>query len=136
MHPPWDRVASQGEKRQHYEAMRDEISRAKSSAGIAHKTARDFRHKAEEAKTEKKVAEKKLLHLTEKQKATEEQKKTGVWSGAGGGSIIILYQTWDIIGYPGGNRWKGWWEHEAVYGALMWAVTLLFAWFYKATRNE
>jgi hypothetical protein len=134
MHPPWDRVASQGEKRQHYEAMRDEISRAKSSAGIAHKTARDFRHKAEEATENKKVSDKKLLHLTEKQKALEETKKAGYWSGAAAISITILYETWKVVGFPGGTRWREWWEHEAVYGVLMWGATITFGWFYRATK--
>ena len=134
LHPPWDRVASHGDKRKYYEAMREEIAGHRQAAKNSNIMARQYRIKAEEATEDKKASDKNLLHLTEKQKILEETKKAGVWSGAAAISITILYETWKIVGFPGGYRWRGWWEHEAVYGVLMWAATITFGWFYKATK--
>ena len=102
------------EKRRHYEEMRSELASYRESARSANIVSRQYRKKAEEATTEKKVADKKLLHLTKKQKAIEEGKKAGYWSGAAAISVTILYETWKIAGFPGGKQWESWWTHEAV----------------------
>jgi hypothetical protein len=136
--PPWSRVSSHSDKKRHYEAMRDEINKAKTSASLARATAREYRSRAADAEEEKKASDKKLLHLTKKQKAIEEGKKAGYWSGAAAISVTILYEIWKVegVGYPGGRRWEGFWNHEAVYGVLMWFSTLMFAWFYRATQGD
>ena len=136
--PPWNRVASPGEKKKHYDAMRAALSGAKAEASQERWTARKNRDRADEAEAGKKIADKKLLHLTKKQKAVDEQKKSCYWSGAAAVCITLLYETWKVpgVGYPGGYRWRGWWEHEAVYGVLMWTATVFFGWLYKVTQNE
>ena len=134
IHPPWNQTPSQGEKRKHYEAMREEIAGHRQAAKNSNIMARQYRRKADEATEDKKESDKKLLHLTEKQKALEETKKAGYWSGAAAISITILYETWKVVGFPGGYRWREWWEHEAVYGVLMWGATITFGWFYRATK--
>ena len=58
------------------------------------------------------------------------------YAGAAAISITILHETWKVIGFPGGRQWASWWEHEAVYGVLMWSATCMFGWFYKASRGE
>ena len=136
LHPPWNRTASVDERRRHYEEMRSELASYRESARSARIVSRQYRKKAEEATTEKKVADKKLLHLTKKQKAIEEGKKAGYWSGAAAISVTILYETWKIAGFPGGKQWESWWTHEAVYGVLMWFATLMFGWFYRATQGD
>ena len=136
LHPPWNRTASVDERRRHYEAMREEIASHRQSVRVSGATARQYREKAEEATTEKKVADKKLLHLTKKQKATEEGKKAGYWSGAAAISVTILYEAWTGVGFPGGRQWMNFWNHEAVYGVLMWFTTLMFGWFYRATQGD
>ena len=124
------------EKRRHYEEMRSELAIYRESARSAHIVSRQYRKKAEEAPTEKKVADKKLLHLTKKQKAIEEGKKAGYWSGAAAISVTILYEVWKVAGFPGGRQWMNFWNHEAVYGVLMWFTTLMFGWFYRATQGD
>ena len=124
------------EKRRHYEEMRSELASYRESARSANIVSRQYRKKAEEATTEKKVAEKKLLHLTKKQKAIEEGKKAGYWSGAAAISVTILYEIWKVAGFPGGRQWMNFWNHEAVYGVLMWFATLMFGWFYRATQGD
>ena len=114
--------------------MREEIAGYRQSAKNSNIIARQYRRKADEATEDKKESDKKLLHLTEKQKALEETKMAGYWSGAAAISITILYETWKVVGFPGGYRWREWWEHEAVYGVLMWGATITFGWLYKTTR--
>ena len=77
--PPWNRVASPGEKKKHYDAMRAALSGAKAEAAQERWGARKNRDRADEAEAERKIADKKLLHLTKKQKAVDEQKKRCYW---------------------------------------------------------
>ena len=136
LHPPWNRTPSIDDKRRHYEAMREEIANHKLSAKSSGIVARKYKKKAEEATADKKVSDKKLLHLTKKQKAIEEGKKAGYWSGAAAISVTILYEIWKVAGFPGGRQWMNFWNHEAVYGVLMWFATLMFGWFYRATQGD
>ena len=135
-YPPWNTTPSMGDKRKYYENMREEIANHRQGAINSDIIARQYRLKADEATSEKKVTDKKILHLTKKQKAIEEGKKAGYWSGAAAISVTILYETWKVAGFPGGKQWESWWHHEAVYGVLMWFVTLMFGWFYRATQGD
>ena len=134
--PPWNRTASIDDRRKYYEKMRDEIANHRQNAKSAQIVARQYKQKAEDATSEKKVTDKKILHLTKKQKAIEEGKKAGYWSGAAAISVTILYETCKVAGFPGGKQWESWWTHEAVYGVLMWFTTLMFGWFYRATQGD
>ena len=133
---PWERVPSRDDTREYYEAMREEINNYKESAKSNRIMAKKYRNKADEATKENKTINKRLLTLSKKQKALDEAKKAGYWSGAAAISVTILYETWKVIGFPGGRQWASWWEHEAVYGVLMWSATCMFGWFYKASRGE
>ena len=135
-YPPWERVPSRDDTREYYEAMREEINNYKESAKSNRIMAKKYRNKADEATKENKTINKRLLTLSKKQKALDEAKKAGYWSGAAAISVTILYETWKVIGFPGGRQWASWWEHEAVYGVLMWSATCMFGWFYKASRGE
>ena len=135
-YPPWDRVPSRSDAKEYYEAMREEINNYKESAKSNRIMAKKYSNKADEATKENKTINKRLLTLSKKQKALDEAKKASYWSGAAAISITILYETWKVIGFPGGRQWASWWEHEAVYGVLMWSATCMFGWFYKASRGE
>lgn len=135
-YPPWERVPSRDDAREYYEAMRGEISQYKEEAKSARIVSKQYRAQRDEISSENKVINKRLLTLSKKQKALDEAKKASYWSGAAAISITILYETWKVIGFPGGRQWASWWEHEAVYGVLMWFATCMFGWFYKASRGE
>ena len=76
-YPPWNSTPSMDVKRKTYEKMREEIAGHRQDAKSAHIIARQYRQKADDATSEKKVTDKKILHLTKKQKAFEEGKKAG-----------------------------------------------------------
>ena len=135
-YPPWERVPSRDDTREYYEAMREEINNYKESAKSNRIMAKNYRDKADEATKENKTINKRLLTLSKKQKALDEAKKAGYWSGAAAISVTILYETWKVIGFPGGGRWMDWWNHEAVFGVMMWLATCMFGWFYKAANGE
>ena len=135
-YPPYQRIASTTELRELYEEAVNEIKSYKTSANIANVTARGLAKDKELYKKEAKSASKQLVQLTKKQKAAEEAKKAGYWSGAATIGITILYETWKVIGFPGGHKWMDWWNHEAVYGVMVWLSTCAFAWFYKSSHKD
>ena len=135
-YPPWERIASPTDLRHKYEAARNEITdlkrMAKMERTVASANAKD-KHKY---KAEAKAAKGQVVRLSKKQKATEEAKKAGYWSGAATIAITILYETWKVVGFPGGREWMAWWEHEAVYGVLVWLSTCTLGWFYRAGHKD
>ena len=135
-YPEWGRIASRTELQKYYEAMREEIIGYKAAARTSGIVAKKYKQKADESSKENKTINKQLLTLSKKQKATGEAKKAGYWSGAAAISITILYETWKVVGFPGGNRWVEWWNHEAVFGVMMWVATCAFGWLYKASHGK
>ena len=135
-YPPWGSIASRTDLKKYYESMREEISGYKQSAQNSDITAKKYRQKADESSKENKTINKRLLTLSKKQKAVGEAKKAGYWSGAAAISITILYETWKVIGFPGGGRWIEWWNHEAVFGVMMWIATCAFGWLYRSSHKE
>ena len=135
-YPPWGNIASRTDLKKYYESMREEIAGYKQAAQNSSITAKKYQQKADESSKENKTINKRLLTLTKKKKATDEAKKAGYWSGAATIGVTILYETWKVIGFPGGHRWMGWWEHEAVYGVMIWLATCTFGWFYRSSHRE
>ena len=71
--------------------------------------------------TQKEVAE----LITKEEIAKKESKQTTIATTTAGTLMIILYQVWETsYGWPGGSRWQGFWQHEAVSGAIMWSLTM------------
>ena len=105
-------------------------------AHIANVTSKELAKDKRKYKAEAKVAKGQVVRLSKKQKATEEAKKAGYWSGAATIAITILYETWKVVGFPGGREWMHWWNHEAVYGVMVWVSTCTLGWFYRAGHKD
>jgi hypothetical protein len=135
-YPPWEKIASPTELRKKYESARTEIINYKKSAQLANQGTKIIAKDREKYKREAKLANKNVLTLTKKQKASAEANKSTMWSGAAAICVTILYETWKVAGFPGGNKWMGWWEHEAVYGVMMWVATIIFSQLYKLSRPQ
>ena len=114
-YPPWERIASPTELRKYYESARKEIIDYKNSARIAN-------------------AGTKMI-AQDKEKYKKEAKKAGYWSGGATIAVTILYETWKVVGFPGGREWMAWWEHEAIYGVIVWCSTVTLGWIYKASHS-
>ena len=91
-YPPWERIASPTELKQKYESARNEIINYKKMAQMANATSKSLAKDKHKYKNEAKVASKQLVRLTKKQKATDEAKKAGYWSGAATIGVTILYE--------------------------------------------
>ena len=135
-YPPWEKIRSPTELKEKYESARTEINNYKRTAKIANVTSRQLAQDKEKLKKEAKITGKQVLTLTKKQKASEEANKSTMWSGAAAIAVTVLYETWKVVGFPGGRQWMDWWNHEAVYGIMMWTATIFFAQMYKMSKGQ
>jgi len=135
-YPPANQIASPRDLRLKYEAARAEINNYKDMAHDATITARDLAKDKHKYKEEAKAAGKQLLEISAKEKAHDEAKKATYWSGAATIGITILYEMWKVIGFPGGWRWMDFWNHEAVYGVMVWCSTMTMGIIYRASHKD
>jgi hypothetical protein len=133
---PPERIASVTELRDSYRKALEEIKTLRQTARNERVVSRKYSQDARESEKKVKKLNKDLLTLTKKEKAQEEASKCGYWSGAATVCVTMLYEAWRIVGFPGGKEWAGWWEHEALYGAICWITTMTFASFYRATQGQ
>ena len=133
--PPYNKIRSTSEMKEWYERARKEINNYKSTARVATASAKESATQARSLKAENKQLGKDVVTLTKNQKAADEAKKAGYWSGAAAIAVTILYEVWKIVGFPGGREWTEFWQHEAVYGVIMWVSTILFGILYKDVKN-
>ena len=118
--------------RRHYTQVLDELNECHRQRRAMEDVAHTQRKSASEAKSQVKRQSKQLLTISRKQKAQEEMNKAGAWSGAAAISVVIMYEVFKVIGFPGGYRWEEFWKHEAVYGVFMCSMTYFMGWAYKA----
>ena len=134
-YPPPNKIRSTTELRELYEKARNEINGYKTTAKVANASAKLSAQDNRSLKAENKQLGKDVVTLTKNQMAKEEAKKAGYWSGAAAISVTILYEVWKVVGFPGGREWIEFWQHEAVYGVIMWISTMLFGVLYKDVKN-
>ena len=134
-YPPYNKIRTTSEMKEYYEKARKEINDYKNSAKIANASAKESSAHARSLQAENKQLGKDVVTLTKNQKAVDEAKKAGYWSGAAAISVTILYEIWKVVGFPGGREWIEFWQHEAVYGVIMWLSTVLFGILYKDVKN-
>ena len=135
-YPPSNEIASIAELRGLYDKAVAEIVDYKNSVKIANFGSKKIAQEKEKYKQEAKIANRHVITLTKKQKAAQEANKSTMWSGAAAIAVTVLYETWKVAGFPGGNKWMDWWNHEAVYGIMMWITTIFFAQMYKMSKGQ
>ena len=129
-------VASFGELRGHYDVSVKQLDETSAALRLARTSHRGDRRELEENTTKTAAAEEIAVTLTKKQQAADSAKSAGLWSGMAAVAVTLLYETWKVIGFPGGYRWMEWWNHEAVFGILMWVSTYCFATAYKLSHPD
>ena len=129
-------VGSFAELRSHYDTVIAELDECKRMKGATTAILRDRTGEVRGARADAKAARGELVTLTKQQKARDEANKAGYWSGAAAISVTIAYEAFKVVGFPGGRAWAEWWGHEAVYGAIVWSVTMGFGWAYRATHSS
>ena len=129
-------VASFGELRGHYDNLVKQLDETSAALRLARTSHRGDRKTLEENITKTAAAEKIAVTLTKKQQAADEAKSAGLWSGMAAVAVTVLYETWKVVGFPGGYKWMEWWNHEAIFGLMMWISTCLFATAYNLAHND
>ena len=135
-YPPPERISSPTELRETYRKAIEEIASLRKAARNQRAASSENRKEVLESRRQVKRLNKDLLTMTAKEKAQEEASKCGYWSGGATVFVTMLYETWRIVGFPGGREWAAWWEHEALYGSICWITTMTFASFYKASQGR
>ena len=129
-------VASFGDLRECYDKLIKQTDEVYKELRMSRAGHRGDRRELEETRTEVKKVKKIVFTLTKKQKAAEQAVMSGLWSGAAAVAVTVLYETWKVIGFPGGHKWMEWWSHEAVFGVMMWISTYVFATAYKLSHDD
>ena len=84
-------VASFGDLRSYYDRLIKQQDETHKELRLTRAGHRGDRRELEDSRTKVKRAEKIVFTLTKKQKAAEEATMSGLWSGAAGAAIVILY---------------------------------------------
>ena len=134
-YPPASKIPSPTEVRRLYDELRKEVASYKEAADLANSGATIVAKERNRYKEKAKASSEHVLTLTKQQKSSDEANKSTMWSGAAAISVTILYETWKIVGFPGGYKWMDWWNHEAVFGVMMWTATVVFAQLHKAVND-
>ena len=135
-YPPYNKIRSTGEMKECYEKAIKEVASLRESSRNQRAASSENRKEVLESRRQVKRLNKDLLTMTAKEKAKDEASKCGYWSGGATVFVTMLYETWRIVGFPGGREWAAWWEHEALYGAICWVTTMTFASFYRASQGR
>ena len=133
--PTYDKIRSGEEMKQYYKQALQEIESLKQRAQLANGVTKMGAKQLQEKKELLNAAKRKLKELTKKEMAHENAKKATMYSGGATVAITMLYQAWHVVGFPGGRSWMVWWEHEAIYGAMCWALTVLLGVAFKAGKD-
>lgn len=136
--PPRDpqTIGSFAELRSHYRTLYGMLEECHRMKGATNESLRYRTNEVRGAKAEAKAARGQLVTLSKKQKAQDEANKAGYWSGAAAICVTMMYEAFKVVGFPGGRAWAEWWGHEAVYGVIVWTVTMGFGWAYRATHSS
>ena len=140
-YPPPEQIPSAERQRRLYVEAVKEIDHLRKMVSSENIVAKEYRHDRDELKGELKSAKRSIITLSRRQKAADESKKAAAWSGGATICVTILYQLWHTIGFPfarngADKKWMEFWSHEAVYGVIVWLMTVMFAEGYKATSSH
>ena len=140
-YPPPEEIPSAERQRILYLQEIKEIHSLRESVRNENVVTKEYKHDRDDLRDELKTAKRSIVTLTRRQKAADEGKKAAAWSGGAAICVTILYQLWHTIGFPfarngADKKWQTFWEHEAVYGLIVWVITVFFAEIYKATNHK
>ena len=123
-----------------YLQCRDELNslrKANHTANIVTKDARkELRAVRAEAKSARASSKSLRVALTRKELAGKHAANASKFAAIGGVCTEILYQTWEVVGYIGGNQWMDWWTSQQVYGVVMFLCTSIVGFLYRAAHED
>ena len=130
---PVSEIRSRMEQEELYEKARAEIVHLRKQVKAENIVAKDSRAELletrEEVKQEKAKTKSFRIQLTKKELASKHAANASKFA------TELLYQTWDVTGYIGGNKWEDWWTSQEMYGVIMFLCTTFVGFIYRAAHE-
>ena len=139
-YPDSKNVASFGDLRRHYDAIKKELEQAESAIKTERwghsQAAKGKRETQAELKQSKGKAAKLQKQVSAQERAKEDSNRAGAWSAGAATAVTIFYEICRATNqWPGGYAWQSVWEHPATNGALICGLTFLFSQAYAASQD-
>ena len=139
-YPDSKNVASFGDLRRHYDAIKKELEQAESAIKAERwghsKAAKGRRETVEELKKSKGTTAKLQKQVTAQERAKEDSNRAGAWSASAATAVTIFTEKCrSPRQWPGGYGWEGVWTHSATTAALVAGITWIFSQAYAATQD-
>ena len=139
-YPDSKNVASFGDLRRHYDAIKQELEQTESSLraeryGIRQAVKGERKTQAELKKSVGRTA-RLQKQVTAQDRAKEDSNRAAAWSASAAAAVTIFYQICRSTGqWPGGYKWEDVWTHEATTAALVTFITWVLSQAYAATQD-
>ena len=139
-YPDSKNVASFGDLRRHYDAIKKELEQTQSAVQAerwtAKKAAKGKRETAAElAKSKGKTAKLEKV-ISAQERAKQDSNRAAAWSASAATAVTIFYQICRSTGqWPGGYKWESVWTHEATTAALVTFITWVLSQAYASTQD-
>lgn len=135
-YPPVNKLRSHTELQQKYIQAVIEVEGLRREKNAERWASKKYKIDRDKAREQASVYKKKTVTLTQQQKANDEAKACGYWSGGAAITVTIIYEICEYSGnWLGGPSWAGFWKHQAVHSTALWCMTMIFAFLYKASRK-
>ena len=139
-YPDSKNVASFGDLRRHYDAIKKELEQAESSLKAERYGIRQAVKGERETQAELKKSVGRTARLQKQvgaqERAKQDSNRAAAWSASAATAVTIFYQICRSTGqWPGGYKWVDIWQHEAVTASLVAAITWILSQAYAATQD-
>jgi len=140
-YPDSKNIASFGDLRRHYDAIKKELEQAESAIKTERwghsQAAKGKRETQAELKQSKGKAAKLQKQVSAQERAKEDSNRAGAWSAGAATTVTIFYEICKATNqWPGGYGWQTVWEHPATNGALICGLTWIFSQAYASTAQD
>ena len=134
-YPPPEQIPSAERQRILYIEAVKEIEHLRQQVSNENIIAKEYKQDRDDLKTKNKRISRNLVTMTKREELSKASLKSGMWSGAAGTTVSIAYLYWDHAGFPGGYNWETFWEHDQVFGLLMFVTTIVYGAIWKALHE-
>jgi|TARA_R100001530_G_scaffold33864_1_gene26523 hypothetical protein len=139
-YPDSKNVASFGDLRRHYDAIKKELEQAESSLKAERYGIRQAVKGERETQAELKKSVGRTARLQKQvgaqERAKQDSNRAAAWSASAATAVTIFYQICRSTGqWPGGYKWADIWQHEATTASLVAGITWVLSQAYAATQD-
>ena len=139
-YPDSKNVASFGDLRRHYDALKKELEQTQTAVQAERWTAitaaKGKRESQAELKKSRGTTAKLQKQVTAKERAKQDSNRAAALSASAATAVTIFYQICRSTGqWPGGYKWESVWTHEATTASLVAAITWVLSQAYASTQD-